>query len=199
MVNQVLEITSQPLKWEFKTEAARLQMKQSDNPAGKLDFKDMALRIDSKNIEVRLDGTELRASLNQRTMDDYTREAARQGRAGAQKATREAAEFGNSMAHIEDGVTIPQLVQQKMMEQPETYTMFIPAPYNISWQPNEQSIDFEPADVEIDWEIAKNLMEYTPGSFSINILQRPEVNIAYTGKPMYVPPSSSPDYIDATA
>ena len=199
MINQVLEITSQPLKWEFKTEAARLQMKQSDNPAGKLDFKDMALRIDSKNIEVRIDGTELRASLNQRTMDDYTREAARQGRAGAQKATRDAAEFGHSMAHIEDGVTIPQLVQQKMLEQPETYTMFIPAPYNISWQPNEQSIDFEPADVEIDWEIAKNLMEYTPGSFSINILQRPEVNIAYTGKPMYVPPSSAPDYIDVSA
>ncbi len=198
MISQALEITSRPLKWEFEIESARLQMKQSDNPVGKLDISDPSLRIDSKNIEVRLDGTELRASLNQRTMDEYTREAARQGRTGAQRATREAAEFGNQMAHIEDGVTIPQLVQQKMLEQPDTYTMFIPAPYNISWQPNEQSLDFEPADVEIDWEVAKNLMEYTPGSFSINILQKPEVEIKYLGEPRYVPPSSAPGF-DATA
>lgn len=198
MISQALEITSQPLKWEFQIEPAQLKMKQSENPQGKLTFSDMMLRVDSKNIELRLDGTELRASLNQRTMDDYTREAARQGRAGAQKATRDAVEFGNQVAHIEDGVTIPQLVQQKMLEQPETYTVFLPSPYNMSWQPNEQSIDFEPADVEIDWEIAKNLMEYTPGSFSINILQKPQVEIKYLGEPMYVPPSSAPHF-DATA
>lgn len=198
MISQALEITSQPLKWEFQIEPAQLKMKQSENPQSKLSFSDMMLRVDSKNIELRLDGTELRASLNQRTMDDYTREAARQGRAGAQKATRDAAEFGNQVAHIEDGVTIPQLVQQKMLEQPETYTVFLPSPYNMSWQPNEQSIDFEPADVEIDWQIAKNLMEYTPGSFSINILQKPQVEIKYLGEPMYVPPSSAPHF-DAIA
>lgn len=193
-----LEITSRPIKWEFEIEPARLRMRQSENPAAELDYKPAQTEIHSKNIEMRLDSTDLWASLEMRGMTDFWLEAGRKGREGAQAATREAVEFGNQIAHIEDGVTIAQVIQQKMLEQPETYTFFLPAPYNISWQPNEQSINYEPADVSIDWQIEKSLMDYVPGSFAINILQRPEVEIKYVGAPIYVPPSSAPDF-EATA
>lgn len=189
-----LEITSRPIEWEFEIEPAQLKMRQADNPRVQLDFKPEKLNIDSKNISVRLDGTDLRASLEQRKIDDFLHQAAQRGRTGARAALDEAVQFGNQMAEIEDGVTIGQIVQQKMMEQKDTYTFFIPEPYNISWQPNEQSISYEPADVEIDWETQKNLMDFVPGSFTINILQRPEVDIKYVGKPIYVPPSSAPDF-----
>ena len=189
-----IEISSRPLKWEFEIEPAQLKARQADNPSARYDFKQSAMEIHSQDIKVKLDGTQLRASLDMRGMTDFWLEAGRKGREGAQAATRDSVEFGNQIAHIEDGVTIAQVIQQRMMEQPETYTFFIPSPYNISWQPNEQTIDYEPADVSFDWQIEKNVMDYVPGSFSINILQRPEVEIKYVGSPIYVPPSSAPDF-----
>lgn len=193
-----LEITSRPLKWEFEIEPAQLKMRQADNPSGIIKQNESQMEIHSQNIQMRLDSTELRASLNQRSMTDFMYQAGSKGKSGAEAATRDAVLFGNEMARIEDGVTIGQLVQQRLMEQPDTYTFFIPAPYEISWQPNEQSIHFEAASVDLDWQVEKNLMDFVPGSFSIQILQKPEVEIKYVGKPIYVPPSASPDY-EATA
>lgn len=191
-----LEITSRPLEWEFEVTPAQLKMKQSDNPSMTMDRVPPALSIErSKNIEVRLDSTELRKSLNLKPINDFIYDAGQRGRDSVPVTLDETVQFGNQMAKIEDGVTIGQIVQQKLMEQPDTYTFFLPsAPYDISWEANELDMDYERGSIEYDWQIAKNVMDYVPGSFSINILQRPEVDIKYVGKPIYVPPSSAPDY-----
>ena len=39
----------------------------------------------------------------------------------------ERVQFGNQIAQIQDGVSISQVVQQKMLQQPTTYTTFIPS------------------------------------------------------------------------
>lgn len=189
-----LEITSRPLEWEFKIEPARLQMRQSENPSMEMEHKPSDLKIQSRNIEVQLDGTALRASLEQRTIGDYMDQAGQKGYEGAQKAKQEAVQFGNAIAHIEDGMTIGQYTRQKALEQPTTYQFFIPAPYDISWKPNDQQIDYQLDELSFDWKVEESLLDFVPGSFTINILQRPEVDIKYVGKPIYVPPSSAPDF-----
>ena len=189
-----LEITSRPLEWEFKIEPARLQMRQSENPSMDMDHKPSEMRIQSRNIEVQLDGTALRASLEHRTIGDFMDQAGSKGYEGAQKAKQEAVQFGNAIAHIEDGMTIGQYTRQKALEQPTTYQFFIPAPYDISWEPNDQQLNYEPDELSFDWRVYQSKMDFVPGSFQINILQRPEVDIKYVGKPIYVPPSSAPDF-----
>ncbi len=191
-----LEITSRPIEWEFEITPAQLKMRQSDNPSMTMDRVPPTLSVNhTKNIEVRLDSTELRKSLNLKPINDFIYDAGQRGRDGVQAATADTVWFGDQMARIEDGVTIGQLVQQKLMEQPDTYTFFLPsAPYDISWDPAELDMDYEGGSIDYDWQIEKNVMDYVPGSFAINILQRPEVDIKYVGKPIYVPPSSAPDY-----
>ncbi len=189
-----LEITSRPIEWEFEIEPAQLKMKQSDNPSMVMDRQPAELNLHSRNIEVRLDSTELFSSLNQKPIADFIYDAGQRGRDGARAALDDIVDFGNQMARIEDGVTIGEIVKQRMLEQPDTYTFFLPEPYDISWQPNELDVSYDSGSINYDWQIEKNLMDYVPGSFTINILQRPEVDIKYVGKPIYVPPSSAPDF-----
>ena len=109
-------------------------------------------------------------------------------------------QFGNQISQIQDGVSISQVVQQKMLEQPTTYTTFIPsAGIDISWQPQQLNLDYQPTQLEFDWQTMKNSMEYVPGKYQMDILQYPKVQIEYLGTPTYVPPSADPNYEEQSA
>ena len=104
-------------------------------------------------------------------------------------------QFGNQISQIQDGVSISQIVQQKALQQPTTYTTFIPsAGWDISWQPPELNLDYQPTEMNFDWQVQKNIMEYVPGKYQMDILQYPKIEIEYLGTPTYVPPSSDPNY-----
>ena len=63
-----LEITSRPIEWEFKITPAQLKMRQSDNPSMTMDRVPPTLSVNhTKNIEVRLDSTELRPACSAET------------------------------------------------------------------------------------------------------------------------------------
>lgn len=63
---QLLKITSVPLEYEIHTEAARLEMKQAQNPSHVMTKNPSGWTMHARNIQVRMDTTELRASLNMR-------------------------------------------------------------------------------------------------------------------------------------
>ena len=192
---QLIRITNHPIKYKFEIEPARLEMKQAQNPEGETVREPSRLQIRTKNIAVRLDTTELRASLNLRNSGAFARHQASLGAQAAEQATGEAVQFGNQMQQIQDGVSIAQIVQQKLLQQPETYTMFLPeVGPNISWDPNSVSAQYEAGSIKFDWQIMKNLMDYVPGKFRMQILEYPKVSIEYLGEPNYVPPSANPDF-----
>lgn len=192
---QLINITSTPIEYKINIEAARLEMKQSDNPRYQMTQNQGKMNIDSKNIQVRLDSTRLRESLNLRDPGAFARYYGSQGRQTAYENIGERVQFGNQMAQIKDGVSISQLVQQKAIQQPTTYTTFIPsAGWDISWQPQELNLDYQPTEMNFDWQVQKNVMEYVPGKYQMDILQYPKIEIEYLGTPTYVPPSSDPNY-----
>ena len=45
----------------------------------------------------------------------------------AYQAIGEAVQLGNQMQQIQDGVTIGQLVRERFLQQPTTYTVFLPS------------------------------------------------------------------------
>lgn len=196
---QLLKITNIPIKFKIETEAAHLQMKQADNakPEYKIDQPDM--KIHTQNIQVRLDTTELRASLNQRSDTEFARYYAERGRKTAYQSIGENVQMGNQMQNIQDGVTISQIMKQKMMEQPTTYTTFLPAPTDISWEPAKMDFSYNPGSTKFDWHIMRNQMDYIPGKYEVSITQYPKVEIEYLGEPTYVPPSSNPNYEEKDA
>ena len=104
------------------------------------------------------------------------------------------------MARIEDGMTIGQIIRQKMLEQPETFTAFLPSGgADISWEPNQIEMEYEKGKVNYDWQIKSNVMSYVPGSVRMQIIQYGKVEVEYLGTPMYIPPSSDPHYEEPSA
>lgn len=82
-----------------------------------------------------------------------------------------------------------------MMEQPESYTAFLPSTGpNISWLPNQLNKNYQAGELSFDWQTARNVFEYVPGRFHMEVLQYPKVQIEYLGEPNYVPKSADPNY-----
>lgn len=197
---QLIRITSTPIKYQIEIEPARLEMKQAQNARQQMTHEPSQLKMQSRNIQVRLDTTDLRASLNLRTSREFARYYASRGMQSAYEAIGDAVTFGNQMERIYDGVTISQIVRQRMLEQPTTYTTFIPSERtDISWQPQELQLDYDPGSLQFDWQVMRNQMEYIPGRFRMNITQYPKVQVEYLGTPNYVPPSADPNYEGTTA
>ena len=197
---QLINITSTPIEYKINIEPGRLEMKQADNARQKMTSFPSELSIQSRNIEVRLDSTRMRASLNLRNPGEFARYYGSQGMQTAYENIGDRVQFGNKISQIQDGVSISQVVQQKMLEQPTTYTTFIPsAGIDISWQPQQLNLDYQPTQLEFDWQTMKNSMEYVPGKYQMDILQYPKVQIEYLGTPTYVPPSADPNYEEQSA
>ena len=197
---QLINITSTPIEYKINIEPGRLEMKQADNARQKMTSFPSELSIQSRNIEVRLDSTRMRASLNLRNPGEFARYYGSQGMQTAYENIGDRVQFGNQISQIQDGGSISQVVQQKMLEQPTTYTTFIPsAGIDISWQPQQLNLDYQPTQLEFDWQTMKNSMEYVPGKYQMDILQYPKVQIEYLGTPTYVPPSADPNYEEQSA
>ena len=58
----------------------------------------------------------------------------------------------------------------------------------------EMNIRFEMDKLNFDMRLSAQEFEFTPGDIEFTVSQRPEVIITYVGGPIYVPPSSDPDY-----
>ena len=48
--------------------------------------------------------------------------------------------------------------------------------------------------LNFDWKFGEGDFKFTPGDIELTVTQRPEVIIKYIGGPIYVPPSSDPNY-----
>ncbi len=190
---QLLKITSTPIEYQYKIERARLEAKRDADLGFQVDRQPSALRIQSDNIQVRLDTREARRRVGLKTAADEISDAAQRGRQAAYEATGQYAVEGNQMAK---GVDVTQIVADRLFnQQPTTTQVFLPSvgPV-ITWKPNEISMKYDPGDINFDWQMMRNTMDYVPGKFTMNILQYPKVTIEYLGKPTYVPPSAAPDY-----
>ena len=58
----------------------------------------------------------------------------------------------------------------------------------------EMNIRYEMDKLNINWRMGDGSFEFTPGDIEFTVTQRPEVVIKYLGGPIYVPPSSDPNY-----
>ena len=91
---------------------------------------------------------------------------------------------------------IPQLAKQENIGEPTNVNIqFLPsAPADITWDGGELSIRYEMDKLNFDWRMNQMSFTFIPGDIEFTMTQRPDVIIKYVGGPVYVPPSSDPDY-----
>lgn len=194
-MDPLIEITTIPIELEMKVTNARLeyhrgtaQMQVSRDKGG--------LRIQSQPIRVNIDTFESRSSVTP-TTPQVIQQQAQRGVQGAYRATAVLAQQGRMMMEAQiDQDVIPQLARQQTMGQPNNLNIeFLPTTGpDLSWQGGELNIRYELDKLNFDWRMEQMSFTFVPGDIEFTMTQRPDVVIKYVGGPLYVPPSTDPDY-----
>ena len=191
----LIEIQTIPIEIQMKTTNAHLeyargtaQMEVSRDRRG--------LQIRSHPIRVNIDTFEARSSIVPTTAQSIQQGAA-QGQRAAYEATAVLAQEGRMMMEAKiDQDVIPQLAQQKTVDQPaQLGIQFLPeVGPDISWTGGEMSIRYEMDKLNFDWRMNQMQFTFVPGDIEFKVTQQPDVVIKYIGGPLYVPPSADPNY-----
>lgn len=191
----LIRIESVPIKLSFKTTPATFEMAQ---PHAQLTVTRSrgGFQMRSNPIRVKLDTFEARASTGfkspRRSWDEFAQESVNAG----YEATARIAEDGNMMMDVHIGADVmQQIAYQRMSKSIDTMMAFIPSQGpDIQWEGGDFSIEFQMDKLNLDWQTHRPEMTFIPGSIEITIEQYPDVVIEYIGEPIYVPPSSNPNY-----
>lgn len=192
----LIEITTVPIQIEMKTTSAKLEYARGTAEM-EITRDNGDLQIKSRPIKVNIDTFEARNSLSP-TLARYLEQGAQKGKQAAYEATATYANQGQLLLKTRVGEElVTKFAEDAMMKDVKTNVgiQFLPDPgAEITWDPGEMSIRYEMDKMNIDWRMTEGSFEFTPGDIEFTVTQRPDVVIKYLGGPIYVPPSSDPNY-----
>ena len=195
-MKRLIEITTVPIQIEMKTTNAKLEYARATAEM-EISREKNGLKIKSRPIKVNIDTFEARNSLSP-TLARYLEQNAERGKQAAYEATATYANQGQLLLETRIGEElVTKFAQDAMMKDVKTNVGidFLPDPGpEITWDPGELSIRYEMDKLNFDWKMGEGSFEFTPGDIEFTVTQRPGVVIKYVGGPIYVPPSSDPNY-----
>lgn len=191
----LIEITTVPIEIQMKVTDAQLEYHRG---TAQMEIRrdKGGLQIQSQPIKVRMDTFEARSSITPTTIQSIQQQAQR-GKQGAYHATAVLAQQGRMMMEAKmDQNVIGEIARQETMPEMKQVNLdFLPSTGpNISWEGGDISIRYEMDKLNFDWRIQKNSFTFIPGDIEFTMTQRPDVIVKYIGGPIYVPPSSDPEY-----
>lgn len=193
-----MQISVSPARYELEIEHARLEHRQNFQPRAQVNTTPSALKIETKNGELRLDTYEARKSMGFTNVGDSVKQAAIRGAEALTKGLRATVEMGKQLSRIDQGTTIGQVMTQKLSQSPQLHMSFLPSGgVGVSWNPNEINIDYQMGKTEYDWQVKSNEMSYVPGSVRLRLIENFKVDVEYVGSPLYFPRSANPEYKEA--
>ena len=196
----LIRITTVPISFEFKVNNARLE-KSSGTAELNLTRDKGGLRIQSNNIKLNLDTFEARNSVSPTAIRSIE-QASDEGKTAAYEAIARYTNEGTIMMDAKfNGKALDQIFADRAQLPTGEFTVgFTPsAGAEISWSEPDISIQYEMDKLNFEFKLANGDFEFIPGNIEFNITQYPDVLIEYIGKPLYVPPSSDPDYVEFSA
>ncbi|MEM5780516.1 MAG: DUF6470 family protein, partial [Lawsonibacter sp.] len=129
--------------------------------------------------------------------------AAQKGKQAAYEATATYARQGQLLLDAKVGQElVTQFTDEALASHVKTNVglTFLPAAGpDIQWEDGQMQIRYEMDKLNFDWKVGSGEFEFIPGDIEISIEQRPDVIIKYVGGPIYVPPSTDPEYVPLDA
>lgn len=187
----LLKITTIPIKYELTITKARLEY--SNSKAEMVASRERGgFEMESRPIKVKLDTFNARNSVCPTTMESVRR-SAQEGRQAAQEATAAYAEEGAMLLDPNISNALDIINQQRVQVPTGDFGLtFLPTTGpEIEWSNPDLNMRYQMDRLNFDFRIANGDFEFIPGDVSISITQMPDVEIEYTGGPMYVPPSAA--------
>ncbi len=192
----LIEIKTVPIEIEMKVTHAKMEYSRGTADL-EISRGDGGLSIKSRPIKLNIDTFEARNSITPtavRSIEQY----AQKGQQASYTATATYAQQGQMLLEAKIGQDmITQFAADAQMKnyKPNVGLDFLPKTGpEITWDPGEMHIRYEMDKLNFDWRVNQPQFEFTPGDIELSVTQQPDVVIKYIGGPIYVPPSSDPDY-----
>ncbi|MBD5118156.1 MAG: hypothetical protein HDT37_03460 [Clostridiales bacterium] len=192
----LIEIKTVPIEIEMKVSHAKLEYTRGTADL-EISRGEGGLSIKSRPIKLNIDTFEARNSVvptAMRSIEQY----AQQGQQASYTATATFAQQGKMFLEAKIGQdVIGQIAADSTMKdyKPNANIKFLPSVGpEITWDPGEMHIRYEMDKLNFDWRVNQPQFEFTPGDIELSVTQQPDVIIKYVGGPLYVPPSSDPNY-----
>jgi hypothetical protein len=193
----LIEIKSVPIEIEMKISHAKLEYTRGTADLEISRSDGGGLSIKSRPIQLNIDTFEARNSVVPTTFRSIE-QSAQKGRQAAYEATATYAQQGQLLLKTQIGQElITQFAADSIAKNIKTDVgiSFIPTTgADLNWDPGEMNIRYEMDKLNFDWRVNQPEFVFTPGDIEISVTQQPDVIIKYIGGPIYVPPSSDPDY-----
>lgn len=192
----LIEMTTVPIELEFKI--TKPHMEQVSSTVDMEISRDQGgLNIKSSPIRLNVDTFEARNSLCP-TLARSIQQSAEAGQQAAYEATATYAQQGQLLLNARIGeelITKFASDAQNKDVKLNVGIQFLPKTgAEISWDKGEMQISYAMDKLNFDWHIENGDYNFIPGDIEVSVAQRPDVIIKYIGGPIYVPPSSSPNY-----
>ncbi len=198
MISQLLDITIVPVEYQLKIQHAQVEIRQDFQPTPEMKKTDAQVNIQTTQATAQYDSYQARRSLGFANSSDLVAQSVEKGKQSIAETTQDYVDTGKQMSRIDQQVTIPDIMRQKMFAQSDSgtlYTAFLPeSGTEITWQPGGVDLEYQPGDLQINWDIQDPEYNYIPGEVHLEILQHARVDIEYLGGPLYFPPSGDPNY-----
>lgn len=193
-MEQLLSIKTVPISVEVTITPAQLK-RNVETPKVEVSRKQGELRMQAEPLKVNIDTFEMRQSTG--SVPSATANSIAQD--GIKFAYQGLARFVGEDGKLEDvtpgaltsNVTSSQAANTQTVE--SVLNSLPRAGADVSWDGGTLNVQYQ-ADV-FDWDFSNPLtFEFIPASIEFVIKQMPHVDIEYIGGPIYVPPSSDPNY-----
>ena len=192
----LIEIKTVPIEIEMKVSHAKLEYTRGTADL-EISRGEGGLSIKSRPIKLNIDTFEARNSIVPTAMRSQE-QAAQRGQQASYTATATYAQHGQMLLNAKLGEDVlSQFAAEAATKdlKPNVGLQFLPSvPPEITWDPGEMHIRYEMDKLNFDWRVNQPQFEFTPGDIELSVTQQPDVIIKYVGGPLYVPPSSDPDY-----
>ena len=192
----LIEIKTVPIEIEMKVSHAKLEYTRGTADL-EISRNNGGLSIKSRPIKLNIDTFEARNSVVPTAMRSQ-QQAAQKGQQASYTATATYAQHGQMLLNAKLGEDVlGQFAAEaatKDLKLNEGLQFLPSVPPEITWDPGEMHIRYEMDKLNFDWRVNRPELEFTPGDIELSVTQQPDVIIKYVGGPLYVPPSSSPDY-----
>ena len=194
-MKQLINITTVPIQYELKIQNARMQYKNATAEV-EISRDKGGMTIKSRPVKLNIDSFEARNSVVP-TPATSVAQTAQKGHQSAYQATAQLAQEGQLMLKAKIGEDVLGQIFSNRNQQPtgEFELGFTPsAPVDISYEAGDLIINYQMDKLNFDMKVANGNFEFVPGDIELSITQHPEVRIEYIGGPIYVPPSSDPNF-----
>ena len=193
----LIEIKTVPIEIEMKVTPAKVEYTRGTADLEISRGEGNGLNIKSRPIKLNIDTFEARNSVVPTAMRSV-QQYAQQGQQASYTASATYAQQGQMLldAKIGQDMITQFAADAQMKNYKETVGLkFLPTTGpEISWEGGEMQIRYEMDKLNFDWRVNQPSFEFTPGDIELSVTQQPDVIIKYVGGPIYVPPSSDPDY-----